>query len=258
MGQRLLEEFRGESRDKAIAQFKHAIELDPYFSGAYSSLSQEHNGRHLARPGLVPNPADLKHSRDLAHRAIALDPEDSRAHLCRAWASQLLGDYSFAAGAFADALECNPNDPWTVISSALGAAFSGNHDLALSLTERTIKERWANTPSMWAYHATIRFMTQDYAACVDAANIAGTAIINIPAWRAAALSELGQLDQAAAAWQEFEQAARPHWAGDGPPTTAALAAWFRACFPIKNSEDRNRLFQAVDKAVKHHWHCVTM
>jgi DNA-binding SARP family transcriptional activator len=256
MGQMLLDEFRATSWDGATRHFSRAIEVDPYFSGAYSSLSQVRNIRHLVHPGFFPDPTDLKYSRDLANRAISLDPEDSRAHLCRAWSSLLLGEYAFAEGAFADALDCNPDDPWTVISSALGAAFGGDLPRALELAERTIAQRWSKTPSIWGYLATIRFLSGDYEACVAAAENAGTAILNIPAWKAAAFQELGAEQAAATAWGAFEAATRAHWAGEGAPDTGKLLDWFRACFPIRRHADRQRLHRAAERAARGYLHCM--
>ncbi|MEM7721188.1 MAG: BTAD domain-containing putative transcriptional regulator [Pseudomonadota bacterium] len=256
MGQMQLDDFRAESWDEATASFNRAIEIEPWFSGAWSSLSQVKNIRHLAHPGLAPDPVDLRRSRDLANRAIALDPEDSRAHLCRAWSNLLLENFDIAAAAFTDALDLNPNDPWTVISSALGAAFGGDMARALALMVRTTEERWANTPSVWAYHATIRVLSGEYAQAVAAADNAGTAILNIPAWKAAALVELRRLDEAAEAWGEFEAVARAAWVGEGPATTDGLIGWFRASFPIRRRRDRDRLHRAVAAAADRYLHCV--
>lgn len=256
MGQMQLDDFRAASWDEATANFNRAIEIEPWFSGAWSSLSQVKNVRHLAHPGLAPDPADLRRSRDLANRAIALDPEDSRGHLCRAWSNLLLEQFDVAAVAFGDALDLNPNDPWTVISSALGAAFGGDLRHALALADRTTIQKWANTPSVWAYHATIRVLSGDYAQAVAAAENAGTAILNIPAWKAAALFELGRPDEAAQAWGEFEAAARPGWVGAGPPTTDGLLGWFRASFPIRRRQARDRLHRAVGAAADRYLHCV--
>jgi len=256
MGQMLLDDFRATSWAQAIDCFHDAIKSDPYFSGAWSSLAQVYNIRHLSHPGLLPVAADLARSRDLANRAITLDPEDSRAHLCRAWASLLVGQFEFAEVAFGDALDLNPNDPWTVISSALGAAFGGNIPTALDLAERTIKEKWSNLPSIWAYHATIRFLSGDYDQSVEAAENAGLAILNIPAWKAAALAKLGRLDDAAAAWGAFEEAALPAWASNEVPSTHGLLDWLRGSFPIRNLDDRDRFDQSVTAAAEHYLHCV--
>ncbi|SPH24050.1 hypothetical protein DEA8626_03098 [Defluviimonas aquaemixtae] len=256
LGQTLLDEFRPKSWDEATQAFRRAIALDPDFSGAYSSLSQVENIRHLVHPGRLPDPVGLAESRDLANRAIALDPGDSRALLCRAWASMLLGDFDRAESAFADAYDCNPNDPWTVISCALGAAFGGDQVRADALACRALEERWTHAPSVWGYHATIRFLGGDYAGCVAAAGNAGDGILNIPAWEAAAEFRQGRLDAAAAAWSRFESAARKHWAGQGAPTTARLLDWFGGSFPIRSRQARHLLRDSATGAAQAYLHCM--
>lgn len=256
VGQMLLDEFRATSWDEAAEEFRRAIELDSEFSGAYSSLSQVHNISHLVHPGMTPDPEVLAESRDLANRAIALDPGDSRAHLCRAWAAMLTGAFDRAESAFADALDCNPNDPWTVISCALGAAFGGDQARADTLAGRVLEERWTHAPSVWGYHATIRFLGGDYDGCVEAAANAGDSILNIPGWEAAAHFRRGRAGQAAAAWARFEAAARAHWAGEGEPTTERLLDWLKRSFPIRSHQTLKLLRENATGAARAYLHCM--
>ncbi len=255
LGQLLLDEFRVQSWDEATGHFNAAIAIDPDFSGAYSSLAQVHNIRHLVLPGVLPDSIELSKSRDLANKAIALDPDDSRAHLCRAWASMLMTEYDYAANAFRDAIACNPNDPWTVISCGLGAAFGGNNGLAKSLSHRVLSEKWTNAPSIWGYHACIRYLLGQFEDAVVAADNAGTTIINIPAWKAAALFRMGAVEAAADAWSEFEREARQVWAGDEPPTTERLLAWFSHSFPIRRRDSLAQLRSDAKGAADAYLHC---
>lgn len=255
LGQLLLDEFRVESWDEAVGHFDAAIAIDPDFSGAYSSLAQVQNIRHLVFPGVLPDPVALSKSRDLANKAIALDPADSRAHLCRAWASMLMAEYDYAANAFRDALACNPNDPWTVISCGLGAAFGGNDDLAHSLSQRALSEKWANAPSIWGYLANIRYLFGEFEGAVAAADNAGTTIINIPAWKAASLFRMGAVKAAADAWSEFERAARRAWAAEVTPTTESLLHWFSHSFPIRRRNALSQLRSDAKGAAEAYLHC---
>lgn len=241
IGQKLLHDFRSDRWEAAAGHFRAAIDLDPGFSMAYSSLSQHNNIRHLVRPGITPERTVLQDSKNLANKAIALDPLDSRAHLARAWASCLLGEYAQSAAGFAMARQCNENDPWTVLSSALGAAFGGDLILANALADRFLQEGWTTTMPHWGYHANIRFLSADDEGCIAAAENAGTAIINLPGWKAAALWHVGERENARAAWRELEANVRNQWAAHGDPSSRAIFDWFLACFPIRMRDARQRL-----------------
>jgi DNA-binding SARP family transcriptional activator/TolB-like protein len=250
LGQKLLNDFRSDSWEQAAVCFRKAISLDPGFSMACSSLSQHHNIGHLVRPGISPDRAMLVASKVLANRAISLDPLDSRAHLCRAWASCLLHEHAQSAASFAMARQCNENDPWTVISSALGSAFNGDIVLASALASQFLQEGWTSTMPQWGYHSNIRFLSGDDEGCVVAAENAGDGIVNLPAWKAAALWHLGENDQAAVAWQSFETKVKPLWVADDNAVTGTILNWFLDCFPIRNDGARKRLADGASGAAK--------
>ena len=132
LGQKLLNDFRADRWTRSADCFRQAIDLDPELSMAYSNLSQHHNIGHLVRPGRALEKPLLIESKAL----IALDPLDSRAHLCRRWASCLLHEHAPSAASFAMARQCNQSDPWTVLYSALSATFSDELSLANALAVR--------------------------------------------------------------------------------------------------------------------------
>lgn len=235
-GQTKLHHFRPATWQEAQALYKSCIRLDPGFSPAYSALSQLTNSRHLAMPGIVPDRASLMGALDHANQAITLDPEDSRAHLARAWSNCQLHNINQAMCSFDMALKCNPNDLWTILSSALGAAFCDEAELARQLIEQCQSDAWNLLPPHWGYLATIDFLLGDYVGCVTNAELAGQAIINIPAWKSAALISLQRPDEAAQEWQTFEISARTAWVADGPPSSDAILNWLLSCFPISNSD----------------------
>lgn len=248
LGQRFLTRFRSDRWERAAACYRKAMQIDPGFSMAFSSLAQLYNVRHLVNPGQKPDPELFGESRSLANRAIALDPLDSRAHLCRAWASCMLGDFAQAEAGFAIARQCNENDPWIVISCALGSAFCGDIDTANDLSDRFLKEGWTTTAPHWGYHATLRFLGGDDAGCIAAAENAGDGILNIPAWRAAALWHCARYEEASAAWRVFEDRARQQWTVSQDASTEAVLDWFLSGFPIRMDDARDRLAEGVRSA----------
>lgn len=245
MGNMFLDRFTADGLNAAAACFQRVIKKAPESSMGYSSLARLRNGAHLMQPGLIRDTRTHAESKALASKAVALDPMDSRAHLHRAWACCLLGEYDQSAASFALARLCNANDPWTILSSALGAAFAGETGLAHDLSRRTIEEGWTTAPFHWGFHTSIRFLEADYEGCVKAAQNAQTAIINVPAWKAAALWHLGHHDQARDAWAGFEHLSRAGWSGKTTPKTGpdskAILAWFLSCFPIRSTDSQRNL-----------------
>ena len=214
----------------------------------YSSLARMKNSRHLMTPGLFRDTRTHLESKALATQAVTLDPRDSRAHLHRGWASCLLGEYDQASASFALARECNPNDPWTTLSSGLGAAFSDDLELAQHLSQRVIDAGWTTAPFQWGFHAPIRFLAGQLEACVRACETCSDAIINIPGWRAAALWHLGREQDARLAWGEFEALARPAWIDGTRPDTKQMRDWLLSCFPISNAAAMSFFAEGVNGA----------
>lgn len=249
LGQKLIGDFRADSDERAAACFREAIALDPEYSPAYSSLAQLINGHHLRRPGVAPDPKMLREGRVLANRAVSLDPMDARAHLHRGWSNCMLRDFGQAESCFVMARQCNESDPWVMLSSALGTAFIGDYPLAEALARRClIDEGWTTRRSHWGYHASIRFLIGDDAGCIEAAENAGTGILNIPAWKAAAHWWRGEADEAREAWELFETQSRANWAAPGPPGRERIWTWFSACFPIRDAAAHTRLVEGASRA----------
>lgn len=255
LGNMELDRFRKEGWDAAAAAFRRVIDKAPDASMGYSSLARLNNGRHLMQPGLFRDDATHRESKELASQAVALDPLDALAHLHRAWACCLLGEYDQASAGFAMARACNANDPWVVLSSALGAAFSGEGELAQALSERAIAEGWTTQAFQWGFHTPIRFLSADYEGCVAAADEGATAIINLPAWKAAALWHLGREDEARTSWSTFADLARAGWTGRDPPDPERICAWFLSCFPVRRPEARRQMTEGASGAagLQVHW-----
>lgn len=241
MGHRLLD--NGTVTDFADAErmFRSALEIDGNASSIHSSLSQMCHIRHLMLPGAQIESERLREGKALASRAITLDPTDSRAHLSRAWSAILLSEWGQAAAGFETARNCNPNDTWTVMSSALGAAFSGEPVLANDLARSFVTDGQSADPWLWGYYANIRFMTGDDAGCIEAALRCGDAIMNMQAWLAAAHWLNGDKEAAIAAWRSFSRTVERHWCGTAPATPEAILEWFLTAFPIRMGDARARL-----------------
>lgn len=256
IGHRLLD--RGTATDFADAEriFKSALEIDPNASAIHSSLSQMCHIRHLMLPGTTIEPNRLREGKAFASKAIALDPVDSRAHLSRAWSAILLGEWGQAANGFETARNCNPNDTWTVMSSALGAAFSGELVLANDLARNFVSDGQSADRWLWGYYANIRFLTGDDDGCIEAALMCEDAIMNMQGWLAVAYWLKGDHDSAIAAWGRFIDIAERHWSGIAPPSPESILEWFLNAFPIRMGDARARLSSGARAVGDAYLHCV--
>jgi DNA-binding SARP family transcriptional activator/TolB-like protein len=240
-GQAIVDTFGADNRHKARQIFTDIIRAAPDFSPAYSSLAQIKNADHIAFPGTFRNRANERESLALAQKAVELDPQDSRAHLCLAWSLIMAKHYAQADIPIQKACDLNENDPHTLISSALVMAFCAHLDRARDLAGQALDLSPSPRRIFWGYQATLRFLCGDYPGCVEAIDFSGNAPIGISAWAAAALFHLGQEAEATDEAQRFLADARLSWVGMPSPTDAMITQWFLHLFPIRRREDWERL-----------------
>jgi TolB-like protein/DNA-binding winged helix-turn-helix (wHTH) protein len=93
-----------EEPKKARAYFQQAIDLDPNFVPAYIGLAQTHDTLSQGEPN------DLTLMRQLAERAVALDPDSADAHVVLGHAKGETWDWSGAQEEFRRALALDPNN----------------------------------------------------------------------------------------------------------------------------------------------------
>jgi DNA-binding SARP family transcriptional activator/TolB-like protein len=247
--QALMGEWRAESEDTAERLLRDLVETAPGFVPAMVALAQILNARPIVYAGRIRDPAEVQESLALTARAVALDPLDSRAHLARSWPHAMAGSHSAALSHLDLALDLNENDPWTLFSAALGFAFAGEVKRASSLVEqaRGLGMRYSRVAQ--GYVATTSYLIGDHAGAIEAAEVAGDAIINLPAWSAA--SHVAAGDEAGAGRQMalFLDLARRGWIGRGAPGHTEVIDWFMGCFPIRDAEVRALLHERLLRAL---------
>jgi tetratricopeptide (TPR) repeat protein len=231
-GQNLIAKFDQESWQRAVAIFRDSIQENPSFSPFYSSLVQMNNIEHLVHPGVFRNLAKTKSTLELAKSAVELDPVDSRAHLCCGWSYTFALREAEAAPHMDLACELNDNDPWTLLSSAHFCAFCGSIEQARLRSSQSLALSLAPSRLEWGYHCINRYMCGDYAGAIEAYDRAYNVIQTLPAWRAAALFELGQTELAREEAQRFFNGIRSFWIGADAPTDEAITRWFLQAHPI--------------------------
>ncbi|MEZ5824505.1 MAG: BTAD domain-containing putative transcriptional regulator [Geminicoccaceae bacterium] len=248
MSQQYVLAFTPDGWNRAIELNSGILVEDPDFVRAHTSLAQLYNIRNIVFPGRRFEQGDFIQAADHADRAIARDPLDAQAHLCRGWALTMQRRYRDAGLSLSLAVEANPNDAWVIVSSALAVAFAGDCERARSLAQRALDLGWTVLPRDWCYISTIHFLCGDYPDCIRAAVAGQDAIGNVAAWQAAAHIELGQEDHAARACQRFHDYATRAWQGEEPPTDENIDRWFLEAFPIAEAATTDRLRSGLERS----------
>jgi DNA-binding SARP family transcriptional activator len=251
--QALFAEWRAETDTRAEAILRDLIATTPNFPPAMVALAQIINSRPIIHPGERRRPEQLEESLALTSRAVNLDPLDSRTHLCRSWSQAIAGSHDAALSHLGLALDLNENDPWTIISAALGFAFAGQLARARDLIRQARAFGMRHSRAAQGYIATAAYLTGDYRLSEEAAEVAGDAITNLPAWQAASRLHLDDREGAARSMAKFLALARDAWIGRPNPTDAEVIDWFMGCFPIRSGDVRAELRRDLVAALRARW-----
>lgn len=238
LGNRLFLEYDLAKWGQAARIFHDITQQAPRFARAYSSLAGLENARQLAFPGQVSDQAANARAIDLSRKAVKLDPIDNRTQLAMGWSNAMAANFDQSALAFTLAHQHNENDPWTMISAAVGLAFCGQTKTARRMNTRAIEVNPRLTPFNWSYIATCRFLEGDYLGCIKASERADEVTPDVPAWHMAALAMTGQKRKAQTLCDRFLQVASRAWTGPGPATPPDIANWITTCFPIRSDTAR--------------------
>ncbi|MBK8085208.1 MAG: hypothetical protein IPK28_16105 [Devosia sp.] len=244
-GNSLIAHWQPQSERRAEGIFRSLIADAPGFPLAYVGVAQILTTRHHIFPGTRRDRSAELEALALAKTAVKLDPRDSRTHLCLAWSHLMVENYEQAMFSYELALQLNENDPWTLTSCAQGLSYCDQKQRARQLADRAIDVALGGAPMHWGYQMCIRFLEEDYRAAVNAADQAEGSAFFVPAWKAAALSQLGETGPARAAVAQFYRQIVANWHGTERATPVAVHRWFIDCFPIRRPADRDRLEHGV-------------
>ncbi len=244
-----LQEWRPDKTDHALHLLQEITDEAPRFSPAHSWFSATENIRHIMYPGILRSQSRLQTSLTHARLAMEIDPLDSRAHLAAAWGCAMIGQYDNSQLHFDRTCDLNPNSILTRMSCALGYAFLDDLPRALAIAEETSQVARSLSPFLWGYLLNIYFLDGQLDKAAEAGKLAGSSIVNLPGWHAAALYEMGDLPGARAAASDFARAVRDNWCVDTPATQEAMIAWLSDCFPLKNPEQSARLQAGLSGAL---------
>jgi TolB-like protein/class 3 adenylate cyclase/Flp pilus assembly protein TadD len=197
---------KSTAEDNALAQtfFRQAIDLDSNFSGAYVGLAEAVG---QATDFRADNLAEtLRTAEALARRAVALDGADAEARSLLAHTLWRRADYQGAQSEVERALAISPNLAYA--HGTLGATliFSGQPKKGLAALERSIRldPRDPRSAIRLNQMALGLYFCREYPAAVEAAKHAIRSYPDFPnpyRWLAAALGQLGRMEEAKEALQ---------------------------------------------------------
>ncbi len=247
-GQELIRHWDPETELKAEALFLKIIKETPSFSPAYSSLASIYNSRHLVFPGVRRSQYLQHEALQYAKKSVQIDPLDTRSQLALAWSCLMSGRYDHASIYYGLSKELNPSDSATLVSSAHGLSFAGEHGMARDLAKQAL-DISPNLPTfLWGYLICINYFCGDYVGSIEAAERADDVISDLPGWKAAAYAELGETRKARQSAQRLVDVVSRKWRGSGHCDEAAVVAWFLHSFPIRQRTDYDRLRDSLRKA----------
>ncbi len=244
-GQTLAFRWEANARDEAERILQHLIDTAPGFAPAYASLAMLENTRHLAFPGIFPEPKRLATALGYAQTAVARDPLDTKTHLAAAWSLAMNRRFNAAQQYFSQSYDLNPNDPWTIVSAGLGLAFCGALTDGMELAREALILDQHPSPSHCEYQSNIRFLAADYEASLKWSELAAGATGDSAGWRVASLTHLGREDEAKEIAKEFVSSVARTWHGQESPTARHVADWFLSLHPLANADDHARLREGL-------------
>jgi adenylate cyclase len=226
--------------DNALAQkfFQQAVDLDPSFAGGYKGLSvvqskePDYEGRGL--------PETLRSAEALARRAVALDGADAEARSLLATTLRRRGDYEGGLAEAARALTLSPNLAGAHYAMGANLISSGRPKEGIAAIERSIRLDPRQAAARLNQIALALYYSGEYQAAIEAANRAIRSYPNYPnayRWLAAALGQLGQIEEAPRALQKAIAIA-----------PAAFDMYVRERVPWMRPEDHAHMLDGLRKA----------
>jgi adenylate cyclase len=192
--------------EEAKGFFQRAIDLDPGFAAGYYGLALSHmwdGWVYVSRP----LQDCLSVARPLAQRAVALDDADATAHTALGMAFTLSGEREGLRSETERALSLNPNNAWAIGLLGNYYCFNGFPREALTMLDKAMRAS-PNDPLMWAWMLWVmitNYFARDHQAALDAAERLIRFRPDKPhayRYRAAALGQLGRIDEARNALQQ--------------------------------------------------------
>ena len=219
--------------------FQQAIDLDPNFSGGYQGLAFTQN---QTRDSWRSPLEGLNAIEALARRAVALDPANAEARSCLGMALYNRADYEGALAEIEYALVTSPN--LAIAHGILGAtlAFSGCPERGIAALERNLRldPRDPQLAVRLNQIALAHYFAWEYEKTIEVAKRTIRSYPDYPhihRWLAAALGQLGRIDEAKEALEKAISTA-----------PGAFEMFVRHRVPWMRPEDHAHMLEGLRKA----------
>jgi adenylate cyclase len=242
---------KGRSREVVLLarqHFQKAVELDPNYAAAYVYLAESYYAEYHS-PWTTSREDAAEQIFKLGHRAVELDPRDSRTHLELAWAYlNLKGDFDLAKVQIEEAMALNPNDYYNYCFGGWLAACSGDLEHAVACSNEAVRRSPLVSDGCLHTRVVAEYLAANYAESITAFGKMLHPDPVVHAWISAAYGQLGRGGEARVMAAEFIRLVKElPWA----PKDMDSADWrnyWSAEFPTRDSNAREHLFNGLRKA----------
>ena len=219
----------------AIQLFDRATALDPNYAEAYRwlALGQSFGWLHMG----LPMEPFRRQSIESAKRAVALDPQDSGTHWVLAFVLLYERLWEDSSKEFELALRINPNDPDAWSNLADLRVMEGRGAEAVACVEKALRLNPHAPSRHYWYLGQAQFAACQYEAAVKTLRNEATYRTGSRRFLAAALAELGRLDEARVEAKLF-MSQNPHF---------RIGYWVQTQ-PFRDLETRDRIVDGYRKA----------
>ncbi len=233
-GMDLLRRGSTETDRRAKTLFEKALEIDPYYSRAYTGISLSYFNDWSCQ---VPERWDEieDNAYRYAMKAVALDGAD---HVARLVIGRILiyrREYDLGESHIDKALALNPNDADNLAILAHYKALLGKPEEGEALFQQALKLNPYRNLWYFTYGAVPYFVRQNYETCIETA-LKGPLTeewFDLPAYVAAAYAHLGDAENAGRYLDIFIREFQEKMTDGRPPSADGIIDWIRLANPFR-------------------------
>jgi tetratricopeptide (TPR) repeat protein len=245
-----MERLRGGSFEDDLAArrlFERARELEPSFARAQVGLSLSYFNDWSCQAW---ERWDENETRAFEHAraAVELDEGDAVAHMVLGRILLYRRRFDAAERHVDLALRLNPNDAELLIQLTLAKALLGEGTEAVALAEKAMRLHPLHPDWYFALAALSHLIARELRSGIALARKAWKATVDLPAFVAAALAELGEREAATEHLRVFREEFREKVLFGREPEPGEGLRWILDVNPLRRDEDAAFLVQALRKA----------
>ena len=245
----LLQQGSKTSDKNARKLFRQAIDIDPYFSRAYTGISQSYFNEWSCQ---VTDQWDYIGSNAYSHakKAITLDPTDHVAQLVVGRILMYRQEFDMAEAHIDTSLNLNSNDADNLVKIASVKAMLGKPEQGEQLYQRALRLNPYRNLWYHTYGAIPYFVQHKYEQCIETA-LKGPLTeewVDLPAFLAASFIYLDKNTEARQYLNVFINAFTEKVNNGKRPDADEVVSWLRLANPFKNKNDIDHYVFGVEKA----------